>query len=638
MNIHTGAIPTDGIGVETVLCYSSTHILCQLYIPGAGEHILGGPGHSAKIITDRHRAVSDNIVKTCRAVKVIYLRLVNRINCRRTISALVNKLRELGHIDLVKKLIPQWIVIGQTAKVDKVNTVICTEDNVHHLLALIGVKRPEGLKGSLHSCGRSSLELLAANLSLAICIRMCAVAQAVVLHYRPIVSGQVNRIRKSGIGELVFNGIKSLSCCGVGSRIIICLIMHTNHGLSNIMVAIVLLAINHLREVNGNTALKAVALGEDSVKSLVSIACGGNVVITLVKNVAALTAICILIIGCKILEADCNCHSLGCTGSKVLGLIKANKNNRGLLYIALIGRLTVDLNYVLTRSVTNVGDGDRNIDITVGICLGHSKVAPSKLGIGKTVTEGINNCISVVVIANVISAENNVLVASLVVSVSYVDALAVVYIVVIGTCEAEITHILHSRRGEIIVYPGVNKVAGCGDLVSICIKTCKHITETVGTGSARAGEINNCTDVFVVINPTELDCVVAVYQNDNVVKVVVKVGDDLKLCCIRLKIMLARLTAKGSHVTSLVSTLTACTGDDEHSNCVIKGINKCAVRGNNVKRALVNRPVKVGAVVNYACATLVLRSVAALIEIPERLVYHKSCALKTFLKVGGKLK
>ena len=140
VNIHTGAIPTNGVGIKTVLGNTATHILSKLYIPAASKHVLCGPGHSTKVITDRHRAVSDNIVKTCRAVKVIYLRLVDRINGRRTISALINKLGKLVHLNLIKKLIPERIVIRKSAKVDKINIAILTEYNLQGFLALIGVK------------------------------------------------------------------------------------------------------------------------------------------------------------------------------------------------------------------------------------------------------------------------------------------------------------------------------------------------------------------------------------------------------------------------------------------------------------------------------------------------------------------
>ena len=70
--------------------------------------------------------------------------------------------------------------------------------------------------------------------------------------------------------------------------------------------------------------------------------------------------------------------------------------------------------------------------------------------------------------------------------------------------------------------------------------------------------------------------------------------------------MLTRLTAKGRHVTCLVAALTACTGENEYSNGILKGIYNGTVGEDNVKGALVNRPVKVSAIVDNACAALVL--------------------------------
>ena len=59
----------------------------------------------------------------------------------------------------------------------------------------------------MHSLGGNGLELLAANLSLACRIGCCAVAEAVVIHNRPIGSGEVNRIGKSRVGELILDNV-----------------------------------------------------------------------------------------------------------------------------------------------------------------------------------------------------------------------------------------------------------------------------------------------------------------------------------------------------------------------------------------------------------------------------------------------
>ena len=54
VNIHTGAVPSNGFGVKSILCNASAHFLCQLYVPSAGKHILCGPGHSSKTLANRH--------------------------------------------------------------------------------------------------------------------------------------------------------------------------------------------------------------------------------------------------------------------------------------------------------------------------------------------------------------------------------------------------------------------------------------------------------------------------------------------------------------------------------------------------------------------------------------------------------
>ena len=236
--------------------------------------------------------------------------------------------------------------------------------------------------------------------------------------------------------------------------------------------------------------------------------------------------------------------------------------------------------------------------------------------------------------------EDNVLIAGFVISVTYVDAFAVVYIVVIFGCAGEfkITHVLHCGGREVVVYPSVNQVTGSRDLFAVGIHTGHHITETVGTCSARTGEVDNGIDVLKVCNPTKLNCVVAVDKQNDVIEVFVEVRNDFKLGCIGLEIVLSRNTAKCCHITCFVATLTACAREDKHSNGTFKSVYKGSVFGDNAQGALVDRPVEVCTVVHNANASLVGGACATLVEVPKGIVYQKTCVFQAGAEVFGQFK
>ena len=378
--------------------------------------------------------------------------------------------------------------------------------------------------------------------------------------------------------------------------------------------------------------------GNNSIDCLVSIGCRGDVVVTLIKDISTLATICRCIVGGKILKAYCNLNGFGLTGCKIIGLCEADKKDGGFFYSTDIGCLTVNLNYFLTISATCVDNVKGNLNITVFISLGHIEVQPLECGIRKTIAEGINNSLGIIIVTNVFCTKNYILITSFVISVTNVNTLAVINVIIVGIGETEVTHILHSRRGEVIINPSVNKVTGGRNLVAVSIKTCHQIAKTVCSCSTCTGEVDNRTDVLIIANPTKLDSIVAVYKNDDIIKVFVKIRDNFKLGLIGLKVVLTGFATKGSHITSLVATLTACTGENEHCNSAVKGINNIRICCNYTERTLVDRPVKVCTVVDNTCATLIGRALTALIEVPKSFVYLKACTLKTCLQVGGKLK
>ena len=375
--------------------------------------------------------MGNNIIKTCGTVKVINLRLIYRLNLGGAISALVNKLGELIIIDLIEKLIPKRMIVWQTAKIDKIYLIFCSKSNIYYFLPLAWVKGEEGFQGANKLCRSLCLELLASNLCTADNIGNISVAQTALLHQAPICSGEVCSVCQRGVAKEVRYRRKTLCCNGICGRVIFILNVNANHILGGEGGAVILLAFNHLGIVK-SASLGIVLCYKDAVNCLVCVACGSNVIISCIKNVATIAAVCGGIIRGEVLKAYGNIHRFLLTGSKVTGFCKADKNYGRFFYATNIGSLTVNLNYVLTTARTNVFNVYGNIDIATRISGGHCKVGPLEFSIGKTVSEGIDYGILIIILANVFSADKNVLVTGFVVSITNVDSLGIVYVVVIS--------------------------------------------------------------------------------------------------------------------------------------------------------------------------------------------------------------
>ena len=215
--------------------------------------------------------------------------------------------------------------------------------------------------------------------------------------------------------------------------------------------------------------------------------------------------IAVSIVGLKAFALNEDGDILRFAGLKLLCLCKAHKLNRCLLNTVFnvvigIGLLKVNLNYVLTCCISYIFNGHRNVVAVINLL--YLEACLLEGCVGKAIAEGICNGINVIVITNVFSAENYVLISCFIVSVSNVYTLGIYYVlIVMGVClgcrepcscsKGEITNIKRAGRRVIIVCIGVDKLTTGISL------TRKHVCDLI-IGNV-AAEANPYASIEVVL-------------------------------------------------------------------------------------------------------------------------------------------
>ena len=282
-----------------------------------------------------------------------------------------------------------------------------------------------------------------------------------------------------------------------------------------------------------------------------------------------------------------------------------------------VGGVEIDLYHVPAGYVAGVGDGDLNLDITVGVHVAHGEVGPLEGSVGQAVAEGILHHLAIVVVSGVALVQHLVKIAGLVVLVAHVDALVIEHAglhVLAVVHQHHVAHVLHGGRGEGVVGEGVHQVAGGIHIAA------EHIGDGAAGVAAGAGSPQDGGDVLVVLDPAQLKGVVGVDHDDDVVEVIVQVLDNTQLHGVWLQVVLVLVlldVGPVAHVAAQVTALAAGAGDEEHgsgAHCLILGL-----LGNGGDGGLVDGPVLGAAVHNGAAAAGVGAGVVA-VELPQGLV------------------
>ena len=616
VDVDGGAVPTDDAGIQAVFADAPAHFEGVVHFPGAGEQVLGGPGHGHEVVFAQGRGtVVDHFVEAGGAVEVGDLGFIDRFRLGRAVAAFGDQFGNFVDGQLVEEIFPQRVVEGLAAQVDEVQPVVGAEGHLFRHGALIGVAGRLRIELRLEACIDGVRELLAADLFGAVDGGRAAVAQAVVFHHGPVGTGEVDGAFDGGIVEAV-GDLPFAVFVGIGSvRFGVRFRLHIGADKGCVTIP------HHLGKVDGSIAPFA-PCREDVVDRLVRVFRRGHIVVAFFEDVRLVS---FGIVRSEVFGVDDDLQRLRFVRGEVFGLIEADEGDRRLFYpvfdvVLGVRGLHVDLHHVFAVIVARVGDGDGDGHVAIFVGGGHGEIGPFEGGVGKAVAEGIGHRGGVVVAACAFAGGDHVFVAGLVVLIADVDALGVVDVIVICPLVVVVAHVLHGGGREVVVHEGIDEVAGRRDLVAVFVLADQRAAEAVHARAPRARHVDDGGDVLVLFHPAQLHRVVAVDEQDDVVKGVVEVRDDLQLRLVRLEIMLAGLAAEGSHVARLVAALAARAGEDEHGGGAAEGGGQGMIGGDDAERAFVDAPVGAAAVVDDADAARVRRAGAAFIEVPQRLV------------------
>ena len=233
-------------------------------------------------------------------------------------------------------------------------------------------------------------------------------------------------------------------------------------------------------------------------------------------------------------------HVTGRAGSKLLGLGKAHKLDGRffhlVVYVVLsIRRLGVYLNDVLAGYIAVVGDVHRyRAYIAVPLRI---EVAPYKVGIGKSVTEGIAYLGRIIEVAGIALIQHIVFVPRFVVLIADVYALFIGHIVDAGILPVlrilEIAVVLRRRRSQKVGGKRIYEVAR-----RVYAALLHYAGQRIYARTARTWNKEHGVDVFIIFEPAHLYRVAAVNDNHDIVEIIIEIAYYAKFYRIRFKVVL----------------------------------------------------------------------------------------------------
>ena len=322
-------------------------------------------------------------VKSRRAVKVGYLGLIYRLDFGRAIAAFVHEESKLLERYLVEHVVPFLVVVVKSPHVDKVIFAVLTEFISLRNSAFGRVARIVRIELRLEFGGKVVRPLLSAYFGAAVYVRRSTVAERVVVHLAPVLTGKICRIGQSRIvkpvGYLLAVGTRRI--CSAVKR---CLRI----GAYELSIACIFFCAETAsrRELFSFCSLCRKYI----VERLMRIGCGGYVVFAGIENICLCT---LCIVGDEVFEIYLKTYLLGYALFDIVGLIETDERHGRLFNVVelIIGRLYVNLNDFLAAAFARVSDLERNCYVSVRIRRGNAVVRPFEGRIRKAVAEWILN-------------------------------------------------------------------------------------------------------------------------------------------------------------------------------------------------------------------------------------------------------
>ena len=290
-------------------------------------------------------------------------------------------------------------------------------------------------------------------------------------------------------------------------------------------------------------------------------------VIALFQHIAALA---VGVVGGHILGLEGHGDVLGCAGSQLRGLGKADEVCSGLFDAAVgVGRIVVDLHHFLAGSRAGVGDGDIHGDGAVS--LGNAVEGLGEGGVAQAAAEGIHHSLVVV--------DETFCGGSLVELVAHVDAFHIIHesrdgvstkgagLELIHVGVVEVAKVVGSGGLGQVVHKGINGTAGGVHIAA------EDGAQSIEAALAGAGAPDNALDLAVILDPAQLHGVGTVVDHNDLVKVLADQVDhvllglgQLQVVVAGLKVVVAVASVVGDlgHIGGQVGALAAHTGDDHH--------------------------------------------------------------------------
>ena len=523
------AVDVHAGGVQT------HHMVCGCLGTKGGAKTLGKVGVPAGTHNDlagegNALQAADQTVDTCRAVQIVGGGLAHAGNLRGGPAAVGDHVGHIIHTELFQQVVPLGVVIVQTCHILQRQTVVCNGDGLVAVVILVdrGV-----LFGGNGLCA-GSLAIGAGGRQGALPVSAGDILLDLALcHILKLVGGS-HKVGAAGVIAAVSDG---------GGHFVLPLVDH-------------LVGVIHQLDLI-STGIQNISL------------CAG------------------LIVGSHILRGKGDSHLLGSAGLQQAGLCKACQHHMGFFNAADgIGCGVVDLHHVLACHSAGVLDLHGHLNGAVGgLIVGNGLF---KGGVGQTVAEGILHCLCVG--GFIADAGGVVHIAGLVEAVAHIDALGVLYIVVLEVCVSKVTGVPIRRGGGQVIGVGIRQATGRVHLAG------QDLAHGIEAGGAKAADPQSGVN-GVVLQKSQFHGVGGVDEHDHLAKALcLDEGQQFLLVLGQFQIMSAVIglaVTGGVHILRQVAALAAHAGDGDdgyirESFCILQqrfGVLRCGHLGGGEVRA-----------------------------------------------------
>ena len=497
-----GAVDVHAGGVQT------HHMICGCLGTKSGAKALGKVGVPAGTRNDLAGErdalqAADQTVDARRAVQIVGGGLAHAGNFRSGPAAVGDHVGHIIHTELFQQVVPLGVVIVQTCHILQRQTVVCNGNGLVAVVILVD----RGV-------------LLGGN---GLCAGSLAVGASGGQSALPV-----------GAGDILLD-------------LTLCHIFKLVGGSHKVGAAGVLAAVS---DGGGHFVLPL-------VDDLVGVIHQLDLVSAGFQNISLCAG---LIIGCHILRGKGNGHLLGGTGLQQACLCKACQHHMGFFNAADgIGDGVVDLHHILACHSAGVLDLHGHLNGTVrGLIVGDGLL---KARVGQTIAEGIlyGFCIG----GFIAYAGGIIHIAGLVEAVAHIDALGVLYIMMIEVCVSKVTGVPVCRGGGQVVSVGIRQATGG---VHLAGQDLAHGIEAGGTKATDPqGSVN-----AAVLQKAQLHGVGGVDEDDHLAKALrLDQCQQILLVLRQLQIMSAVVglaVPGGIHILRQIATLAADAGEGDDSH------------------------------------------------------------------------